>query len=409
MTEPLEVKLTSHAYGGEVFGRLPDGRAVFVPFALPGERVRARLVEEKRGYARAELLEVLEASPQRIAPPCKHFGVCGGCHYQHLSYAAQLAAKEAILKEQLTRLGGLENPPVQPIVPSPQPWRYRNHVQFHQAPDGRLGYMAARTNEVIPIEECYLPEEALDQLWRQLEFEPLPGLERISLRAGTDGELLAVLESEDPQAPEVEVEQALSLVYIGPEQAQVLAGEDYVVIEAAGRAFQVSAGSFFQVNTAMAEAMVQHLLANLALTAESTGLDVYCGAGLFSAFLAERAGRVIGIESDPWACLDFETNLDEFANVELYEAPAEIALPALEVQPDVIVVDPPRAGLEKGVLDQILRLRPQTLVYISCDPATLARDARRLTAGGYLLEKITPFDLFPQTYHIESISFWKLK
>ena len=181
-------------------------------------------------------------------------------------------------------------------------------------------------------------------------------------------------------------------------------------MEVLDKTFQVSAGSFFQVNTEMAAKMVGHILERLpeyqTLSPEITMVDVYCGVGLFSAFLAPHVGRLIAIEANPSAASDFEVNLDAFDHVELYEAPAGRALPHLDMRPDLVLVDPPRAGIDRYALDALLKLMPPVLVYISCDPATLARDARRLTKGGYRLEKITPFDLFPQTYHIESISFW---
>jgi 23S rRNA (uracil1939-C5)-methyltransferase len=414
MREPLlmdttyDIRLTALTYGGDALGRLPDGRAVFVPFALPGERVRVRLVEEKRGHARPELVEVLEPAAGRVQPLCPHFTACGGCHYQHMDYPAQMAAKAAILKEQLERIGGLADALVQPAVPSPQPWNYRNHVQFHIAPDGRLGYQAARSNAIIPIRECHLPEDALNILWPQLEVEALPGLERVGLRLGAGEELMLVLESSDPEPLDFTVEEIpLSAVHLGPGGALVLAGSDHIVMEVLGRPFRVSAASFFQVNTAQAAAMVEHLLAELPLTPGTTALDVYCGAGLFSVFLAPRVGRLAGIELSPAACEDFAVNLDEFENVELYEAAAEEVLAGVDFHPEVIVVDPPRAGLGQATLDGLLRQGASHLAYISCDPATLARDAKRLVQGGYRLRQVTPFDLFPQTYHIESISLWE--
>ena len=462
----FDISLTTLTYGGDALGRLPDdsprpGLAVFVPCALPGETVRVSLVEEKRGHARAELLEVLTPSPDRVTPRCPHFfsplsnaagvgeglgvgrgsiaagvgegdaaklryGVgCGGCHYQHLSYPAQLAAKTAILRDQLERLGGLKNPPVQPAVPSPGPWNYRNHVQFHLSPQGRLGFEALHSSRVIPIRECHLPEAPINQLWPQLDLEPVPGLERVSLRVGAEEDLLLILEGGDPQSLEFVIEELpISAVHLSPAGMLVLAGSEAIVMEvgaalssqgnevpASGqpripRPFHVSAESFFLVNTLQAGAMVDYLLANLPLTPSTTLLDVYCGAGLFSAFLAPRVGRLIGIESSPSACQDFTINLDEFDNVELYEAAAEQVLPALELHPDVILVDPPSTGLGPPALDGLLALEAPVLAYVSCDPATLARDARRLIEGGYHLRQITPFDLFPQTYHIESVSIW---
>jgi 23S rRNA (uracil1939-C5)-methyltransferase len=173
------------------------------------------------------------------------------------------------------------------------------------------------------------------------------------------------------------------------------------------RIFRVSAASFFQVNTAMAGKMVQHLLDHLSVSPQTTLLDVYCGVGLFSAFFAGRVGRLIGVEVSPSGCQDFAANLDEFDNVELYEAPAESVLPGLDVNPEVVIVDPPRAGLDKHVLETLLARHPASIAYVSCDPSTLGRDAARLISGGYRLAQVTPFDLFPQTYSIESISFFE--
>ncbi len=395
-------------YGGEAMGRLPDGRAVFVPFTLAGERVLVQLTEEKRGFARATLMDVVQPSPARIRPRCPHFAQCGGCHYQHMDYSLQLTVKQSILTEQLQRIGGIADPPVRLMIPSPQAWNYRNTVQFHLTPEGQLGFRATDDRTVIPIQECHLPEEALLEIWKQIQAEPLPDLERLSLRLGADGEILLALESLEANPPAISVEELpVSVVHMGPAGTLVLAGDDHVVMEVLERPFRVSAGSFFQVNTPMAEAMVKHVLSLLPAKPLETMLDVYCGVGLFSAFLAPRTRNLIGIESAPSACDDFAVNLDEFEHVSLYMGTAEEILPSLQVRPEVIVVDPPRAGLELAALDAILSMDAPTLIYVSCDPATLARDAKRLIRGGYRLEQVTPFDLFPQTYHIESISLFQ--
>ncbi|MGE5644019.1 MAG: class I SAM-dependent RNA methyltransferase [Byssovorax cruenta] len=404
------ITLSTLTYGGDVMGRLADGRAVFVPFGLPGERVRITLTEEKRNFARGAIVEVLDASPLRIAPRCIHFGVCGGCHYQHLPYGEQLKAKREILRDQLTRIGKIENPPVQEMVPSPSPWNYRNHVQWHLTEVGKLGYMMAQTPRVFAIQECHLPEGSINAMWPRLEFEPEMDIERVSLRSGVDEELMLVLESDSPESPELEIEAGISVAHVFEENAVVIAGNDHLTIRVLDRDFRVSAASFFQVNTAMAGKMVEHLRANLPADPSATLLDIYCGAGLFSAFFASKYERVIGIESSSSACEDFAFNLDEFENVELYEGLTEEILPNLisHVR-DVtdVILDPPRAGLDKAVVDEIIKLRPKVLAYVSCDPSTLARDAARLIHGGYKLKQVTPFDLFPQTFHIESISFFE--
>jgi 23S rRNA (uracil1939-C5)-methyltransferase len=399
-------------------GRLEDGRAVFVPFGLPGERVRIRLTEEKRGFARGELVEILEASPHRILPRCKHFGICGGCHYQNLPYEEQLKVKTEILRDQLRRIGRIENPPVQDMIASPSPWNYRNHVQFHLTEEGQLGYVRAQSPTAFAISECHLPAGPINSFWPQLEFEAGTNIERVSLRVGKEENLMLTLESDSPESPELEIEAEVSVAHVFEENTVVIAGNDHIVIPVLGHDFRVSAPSFFQVNTAMAEKMVEHLLTCLLASPWRRGdislstmlLDVYCGVGLFSAFLAPQCKRVIGIESSLSACEDFAINLDEFDNVELYEGLAEEILPALGGRIDNpldILVDPPRAGLEKRVVDGILKLNPQVIAYVSCDPSTLARDTKRLIEGGYRLKQVTPFDVFPQTYHIESISIFE--
>jgi 23S rRNA (uracil1939-C5)-methyltransferase len=399
--ELIEIELTGMAYGGTAIGRLPDGRAVFVPYGLPGERVSARIVEAKRGYARADLVEVMRASPQRVTPRCPHFGACGGCHYQHLAYPDQLELKRGILLDQLERIGGIVDAPVLPVTPSPAEWYYRNQLQFHLAPDGRLGFQALDSHRVIPIQVCFLPEPAVAESWRSLDVEALPGLERVILRQDTGGELMLVLQGNDPLPPEFDVDFPISAVYEAPEGSHLLAGDPYLVMDVAGRAFRVSAGSFFQVNTRQAEAVVARVLE--LLPGGGTLMDVYSGVGLFSAFLAPRFKEVIGVELSVAACDDFAANLDEFDHVSLYQGTAEDVLPALNARADALLVDPPRAGIDRRALDAIIAMQPAQLVYVSCDPATLARDLNRLNPE-YKLQTVQAFDFFPRTPHLEVLS-----
>jgi len=402
-----EITLTTLTYGGDAMGRLPDSRAIFVPFGLPGERVRVRLMEEKKNFARGEIVEILESSPDRIGAKCKHFGVCGGCHYQFLPYKRQVQAKTDILIDQLKRIGKIESPPVKDMVACPEPWNYRNHVQFSLDRDGKLGFQMSNSNRVIPITECHLPEHSINDLWPQLEFDSETNLERFSLRTGVEDDMMLVLESDTPETPELEIEAGISVTHVYEENMVVIAGNDHILMRVLESDFKVSAASFFQVNTVMAGKMVEYLTTQLPITQSTTLLDVYCGVGLFSAFLAPKCKTVIGIESSESACEDFTVNLDEFDNVELYEGEAEDVIPHLEAKPDIVLVDPPRAGLDKTVVDGILKLSPSLIAYVSCDPSTLARDAARLINGGYTLKQVTPFDLFPQTYHIESISIFE--
>jgi 23S rRNA (uracil1939-C5)-methyltransferase len=404
----LDIVLTQAVYGGDCLARMEDGRALFVPFGLPGETVRVEVVEEKRTFVRARLVEVLAPASQRITARCPHFGDCGGCHYQHIPYDLQLTLKQDVVREQFQRIATLADPPVRPIIPSPAIWNYRNAIQFHLDAEGKLGFLGASSHRVVAIKECHLPEPGLDEVWRQFDIEPLPGLERIEFRMGSDGDALVVLESNSVDMPEVEIEMPLSLVHSSPFGEVVLSGQEALPLSVLERDFVVSATSFFQVNSAQAGNMVTYLLQSLPLDATTTVLlDVYCGVGLFSAFMAPKVKNCIGIELSPTACRDFATNLDEFENVSLYEGAAEDVLPGLELKADVVIVDPPRAGLDVRALDAIVALHPGVLAYISCDPATLARDTKRLMKSGYHLESVQPFDLFPHTFHVETISLFK--
>jgi 23S rRNA (uracil1939-C5)-methyltransferase len=399
---------TTCVYGGDALARLPDGRAVFIPYALPDEELLIWLVEEKERYARGEIIEIIKPSPLRIQPRCPHFCDCGGCHYQHISYEEQLKIKESIFIDQLERMGKIIDPPVKEIVPSPMVWNYRNQIQLHISREGELGFLRHRSDQIVPIQECHLPEDSLNQIWPALSLEYIPGLDRITIRSGEEGQdTLIVLESSDPKPIEFSVDLPLSAVHQGPGGEIVLAGDDFTIIPIQDIPFVVSSGSFFQVNTPVAELIVNFLLEKLPLNDDSLVLDVYCGVGLFSAFLAPRVGKVIGIESDPKAGEDFLYNLASHKNVDFYDLPAENVLPFLDLTPDIILLDPPRAGISKTVLDSVVSLNPGLIVYISCDPATLARDSNRFQKQGFVSQESTPFDMFPQTFHIESVNIFQ--
>jgi 23S rRNA (uracil1939-C5)-methyltransferase len=400
----MEITIEKIVHGGDAMGRAPDGRPVFIPFAAPGERIRVEMRESRKGFFRARLLEVLEPAPDRIAPRCRHFGECGGCQFQHLAYPSQVRAKESILREQLLRLGGILEAPIRPTIVSPNAWNYRNRVQGTPA-GKRLGFFRAGSQEVLPIDECHLPEPRLWELWNKLDWEPGPGLRQIGFRAGDDDEMI-VFEGEAGQIPEVVVESDVSAAWLDSQgEAFYLAGGP-LRYEILGRAFTVSAGSFFQVNTAQIPAMVKTVMGMAEPAGNETALDIYCGTGLFSAFLAERAARVIGIEESASAAADFEINLDTYDTVELYAASAEAALEAITARVDVAVVDPPRSGLSAPAMRALLRAAPGRVVMVSCEMSTLARDARILTRAGYRLTDLAPIDMFPQTSHLETVSRW---
>lgn len=405
--EELDLTLSGHAYLGASFGRDEQGRVIFVPFSIPGERVRVEITEPHKRWARGKILNILNASPHRIEPRCPHFKDCGGCHYQHLNYEMQLQAKSEVVRDQLHRIGGFSSPPLATTLPSPSPWNYRNHIQFSLNVDGGLGFHAARSDRVVTIKECLLPISEIVELWPMVHVPAPHILEQVAIRVGNEGERMIELHSNANPEVEMEIDVPASVVWMTGQTLTVLAGEPSIQIDVLNRTFHVSAGSFFQVNTDLVSDLVASTLEMLAVQPTDVIFDLYAGVGLFSFFITEAGARVIAVEQSAWATKDFEFNLQDSDNVELYEAPVEIALPAIRDQPNKILVDPPRGGLGPAVIQAILDHSPVELVYVSCDPTTLARDGNALKEGGYQLENIRLVDLFPQTYHIETISHWR--
>ncbi len=377
-THELVLHLETMTYGGDALGRW-EGKAVFVSGGLPGEMVRVRVTDERHHFARAHVIEVIEPSPDRVVPRCPHFGQCGGCHWQHMTYEAQLNCKAAIVCEQLQRLGGMSQPPVRKIIPSPAEWAYRNHAQFHIAPDGRPGFQAARSNQVVALDECHILAPPL-QAWLHTQQLLEPADRRVSVRCANQPDRVEPLDGSSAAAT--------------------------FLIK--GVLLRVSAGSFFQVNTSLIETLIDQVLEYLQLRGAETVLDAYCGVGLFSRFIAPRARRVVGIESSRSAMADFQYNLAGFDHIEGQAGLVEKILPTLtEFAPDAAVLDPPRAGCMPAVLTALSAQHIDRVVYVSCDPATLARDAKILMAHGYHLIELQPIDLFPQTYHVETIGLFR--
>jgi 23S rRNA (uracil1939-C5)-methyltransferase len=409
MEKRFELHLTDMAHGGDALGR-HEGKVIFVPYAIPGEEALVEIVEDKGRYARGRLVEILAPSPHRVDSPCPHFGPgkCGGCQWQHIAYPAQLEFKAAVVGDQLARLGRLPDVSVRQTIPSPSPWHYRNHVQFAVSDDGRLGFVATAGRRVEPIEVCYLLHPLLEELFTALDLE-FPGLVRLSLRAGVNtGDQMMIFETHDDLPPALESDLPVSCVLLLSDSTPVnLIGNNYITEEVAGRRFHISATSFFQVNTAAAEELAHVVGEYLAPAGDETLLDAYCGVGTFALSLADKVGHVIGIEEDASAVADALLNAAELANVEFIEGNVEALLSQLDRRIDLAVLDPPRQGCKPEALAALIELAPRRFVYVSCDPATLARDARRLTDGGYQLVEVQPVDMFPQTYHIESVALFE--
>jgi 23S rRNA (uracil1939-C5)-methyltransferase len=392
------------AHGGDAVGR-HEGKAIFVPYGIPGESVRVEILRDRGRFAHARLLDVLSASPQRAQPPCPYFGVCGGCHWQHLSYDSQLEYKRSIVHAQLQRIAGIRNPVVQPTLGMSDPWGYRNHVQFAVTRDGNLGFMAARSHNVVPIDRCLVMHPLLQEAFDALDIE-LPDLRRLSLRAGINtGDQMVIFELGSDQPPELELDLPISCVLLLSDGASIaLVGSPYLHERALGRSYRISPSSFFQVNTGQAEKLISLVCDYLSPKADSVVVDAYCGVGTFGLALAGQAKQVIGIESNPAAVTDARANSADMDNVVVIEGPAEEVLPTLSVAAPLVILDPPRTGLGKDALSAIVNLAPTRIVYVSCDPATLARDVKGLVACGYDLGEAQPVDMFPQTYHIECVA-----
>lgn len=414
--------------GGEAMGRDASGRVVFVPYAIAGEEVVVEIVEAKKNYARARLVEIVTPSPARVTPRCAHFGVepppqpspvnnrggrnCGGCQWQHIAYDAQLKFKTDIVREQFARIGKLPDTPVRDTIGMTDPWRYRNNVQFQLDDAGRLCFRALESHDLVQISECHIMHPLLDEMFRALDAgagSPRPYLTGVTLRAGTKtGQKLLILEGRDDEPPEISTDEPVSILYQTPGGEFIsLVGKDALHEELRGRMFRVSPQSFFQVNTMMAETLVDLVERYLAPRATDVLLDAFGGVGTFGLSLAPRVARVIEIEEVKDAVSDAKANAVELSNVEFYRGAVEEVLPKLKTKIDLLVADPPRAGIAAIALDALIAQSPRAIAYVSCDPATLARDARRLVDGGYRLHEVQPVDMFPQTYHIESVSWFE--
>ena len=385
-------------------------RLLPVPAGLPGEEVTIAVQEfanippkrhRKRWKPRPPRVwieQVHVASPLRIEPRCPVFGECGGCQLQHMSYAAQLAWKRSLVGQLLREVGGFDNPPLLDTVPCDDPWGYRNHMRFSVNRGGQPGLTARGSHRVLPLTHCPIAHEHINRALAVLSAVP-NARPQVLIRCGAaTGQVMI-----QPQ-PEASLAQQLrdaGLELRGETMEERLAGET----------FRVRPSSFFQTHTAQAEKMMRMVLDGLLCSAPGeeghlTVVDAYCGAGTFSLLLARHAGRVIAIEESASAITDAQWNLREVANVEIRQGKVEDVLPALATSIDGLVIDPPRSGCQRSVLDTLAQHPPARIIYVSCDPSTLARDLHILchVHSTYRLRSVQPLDMFPQTAHIECVA-----
>jgi 23S rRNA (uracil1939-C5)-methyltransferase len=413
-----------------------DGMKVFVPYSAPQERVRARIVTQKRDYAVAEIEEILEPSPLRVPAPCPYYGACGGCQLQHITYQGQLVLKKLYVNETLQHIGQIFVP-VRHVTVEAEPWHYRNKTQYPVGTTGNgmaVGFYKRGTHELLDVPECLLHPEEFDRLRETMraifaaagetgydEAKHEGNIRHIVLRQGTrDGGLLAIVVTRtpklDPRAAELIAEQpgvtgvAQSVVpartnRIMGSQTRVLVGRGHLRQSVLDKTFQVSAPSFFQVNVAQAEELCRKILKHVAPKGDELVLDLYSGVGMISLVVAPFVQQVTAIESDPTAVEDAMVNAQAQAvhNVEFVCSDVSRAISRV-ASTDVVILDPPRKGCPAETLRRIAALRPKRIIYVSCNPATLARDLATLEQLGYTTYEIEPVDMFPQTFHVEVIA-----
>ncbi len=414
---PQLVKIEKPIYGGASLARM-EGKAVFVPLALPGEQAWVRIVEEKRSYATAEVEEIVAAAPERVLPSCKHFGTCGGCQYQHAEYSAQLEMKRAILRETLER-GGVRAPDEIAILAG-EPWAYRNRIRLAFDAEGRPGYRGRRSHDVVGIDECpiaapILVEAALSaaELFRRFAVQGRPAELSLFCNAAEDSMLASVFTNGAAQVPlrdyfDALLSQIPSLrgvelveVHQGQSKTVARAGADSLHYAAAGFTYRVDHGAFFQVNRWLVDELVECATSGLS---GALAWDLFAGVGLFARKLAERFEQVAAVESAPAAMAALQENLRQTNATAVKATTLEFLRGAAKSErPDVIVADPPRAGLGAETTELLGQIAAAEFVYVSCDPATLARDLRALVERGYAIRSITLADLFPQTFHLETV------
>lgn len=437
------VRFHAIAAGGDAVGRDESGRAVFAPLAAPGDVARVEVLETRRSFARGRVLEVLETSPDRVSAPCPVFGACGGCQVQHLSSDAQLHAKTEIVRDALTRLGGFENPPVEPCRASPQPFAYRNKAELHAqnsghadgvagAAGGALGFYARESHTVVDVSHCPIQRAENNALlaFLRTERETLPrNIQGATLRAASNGESLLQLHPKTYAAwPDARAfaERAMQRVpgLVGVAQRVpnergrdilraetppfLLAGRDWLEETVLDLKLRVSKFGFFQVNTGLTPQLadvVRHFAG--APFGQGRALDLYCGVGLFGLLLARDGWQTHGVEFSRSAIEDAKGNAqrnDLPARFTTGDAARELTRCVEKRETfDLVVLDPPRAGAKECVAP-LLKLCPARIIYVSCDPATLSRDLKMLSAS-YELRRATPLDMFPQTGHVETVAW----
>lgn len=385
----IEVHLTGIAHLGEALGKY-DGKVVFVPYGIPGETVKVRIIKDEGDYLRAEIVDIVEPSFFRETAPCRLFGMCGGCSFQHVAYSYQIKLKEIVVMEQLKRIGGFDNPEefTKLTIQAENPYNYRNRADFSINRQKLLGFKMRGSHRFIHVEYCHIMHPKINEILAILQGKtPKRKTHNVTIRYGVNtGQWLV--------QPEMDV-------------TDIQTGQKYYTEKLLGKEFVISAPSFFQVNTYQAQKLIQTVL-NYITGDDRTVIDAYAGVGTFTVFLAEKVEKVIAIEESRSAYKDAKINMKDFDNITYICEKTEEALLNPSIEADAIVLDPPRVGCMKEVLQAIAEKKIKKVIYVSCEPSTLARDLKYLKEKGYKLVEVQPIDMFPQTYHIENVALMLL-
>lgn len=441
--QEYEMNIDNLGSNGEGVGRI-DGFTIFVDGALPGERIKVKILKVAKNYAYGKIIHLIQKAAHRTEPSCPYYHHCGGCQLQHISYEGQLRYKTQSVQDALTRIGGFKDITVHPAIGMEDPWHYRNKVQFpigYVQNKPALGFYAPRSHDLVDIDQCPIQHsinDTVNSLMRKFintynipvyREETHQGILRhvvtkvgfksrqimvILVTNGSDlprrKELIALLREGIPSITSIiqNIQSKKTNVILGNENI-TLWGQDYILDAIGDQKFKISPLSFFQVNPVQTEILYNKTLEYANLTGIEKVVDVYSGIGTISLFLARNAAKVYGIEVIPQAIRDAKENaaLNGITNAEFIEGEAESVLPrlaSLGLTPEVIVLDPPRKGCDPKLLDAILQMNPDRIVYISCNPATLARDLKTLTADSYQVKEVQPVDMFPHTVHVETVT-----
>jgi 23S rRNA (uracil1939-C5)-methyltransferase len=427
----MKLRIEKPIYGGAGLAR-HEGKAIFIPFALPGELIEANIVQDHGSYANAELETILEASPNRMQPPCPYFSECGGCHYQHAIYRQQVEMKSQILRETLERARLKEIPEIEPLYA--EPLGYRNRIRLHiDRATSKLCYKKRASHQNLIVDACPIAAPALEDALKAIQssassLQLVKYFTEIELftTAAQDSILLTLWTSSNPQSATQQLQsiwpqlQAHIPKIIGaavfsaergkqPDKLLAQIGEQSLIYTAANRKYRVSIGSFFQVNRFLAGSLVELVTDTFS---GNLAWDLYAGVGLFAAALASRFDQVVAVESSANSVHDLRLNLDGKQHRVVASGTLDFlhrARSSKEKPPDAVIVDPPRAGLGKEVTALLATIHPAHITYVSCDPATLSRDLKSLLDSGYHLRTMRMVDLFPQTFHLESVATLSLK